>query len=304
MRDRHRVGGLLWCLTGLCLMATIPTFARYGVHHRGVAPLAFMGVWLCTAAVLPAVLGLATDRRSLKSIGRHKRLLALIGMLHLGTASCAFVGLQYVSAPLFAFISAMAAPGAFALGIAIGGERPTAFEVAGLMAAVAGLALFVSQAATGGADALGAREALGIGLIFASASFNAVVELVVKRKPPALPEWSIMCARNGLPGLLALAVVLSLHPQTLPDPSVVRWMVVGATLGPFLGWYCYFRSLRRLPLTVASVLRPLAPVLATLIAAITLGESLRRSQAPGAVLVVLGVALVSWHNAAARRTPT
>jgi drug/metabolite transporter (DMT)-like permease len=215
----------------------------------------------------------------------YVRFLLLIGLLHMGVGMVGFLSMQYVTAPTYAFIFTLAHPLAFAMGWLIERERLHWQQVVGLIAAMVGLVIYL------GTDTPGTFHLLGVAMAVISAVCAALTDLVVKRKPADLPLWAIISSRAGMPGLIALAYVAVTYRQPLPDAYLLGLIVLGATIGPFLGYLMLFWSLHYLPLTVMSVLRAMTPVLAAFYAWLIIGERIAMSQVPGAALIIAGVAI-------------
>lgn len=281
--------GIWLCLAGVTFTSMIAPFARYAIHHRQVDPLVFVAIWLTGAGLSAGCLGGLTDRPSVYRTVHHWRYLLLIGTVHLGSAITAFVGIKYVSAPTFAFLQSLAGPTAFLLGILFLNERAGRCRLLGVATAMLGTAAFLNPF-----DALNAN-ALGVGLVMVSMVLIATMDLLVKCRPAAVATWSIVGARAGLPGLLLMLLVLSTDSAAMPDARLTWIILAGSFLGPFLGWFWFISGLRYLPLTVAPLIRSLAPALSAVYAAIFIDEHIGIWQVPGAALIVIGVALVSLN---------
>jgi len=280
-----RIIGTLLCMFGIALSGAIPVFGRGLIDKGGVDAMLFTAVWLSWAMLIS---GVARPKGTIVGPPRvrpHWRFLLIIGVLHIGVGLVGFLSMQFVTAPTYAFIFTLAHPLAFAMGWLVQREHLHWPQVVGIVAAMAGLAIFL------GTDEPGVFHLLGVALATISAVCAALTDLAVKRKPVDLPLWAIISSRAGLPGLIALAYILATYRQPLPDPTLFSLMIVGATVGPFLGYLLLFWSLHYLPLTVMSVMRSLTPVIATFYAWLFIGERIAWTQLPGAALIIVGVAI-------------
>ena len=193
---------------------------------------------------------------------------------------------------LVAPLAGMSAAVPVAVGAA-SGEALSAVQVAGVVVAVAGIALAARERDAAGslgattrlALALGAIAALGIGV-------NLVgVEAAVAGRPASALLWVLAVTR--FVALLAW-ILLSLGTggggalRRLPPRSLVA-------LGAFdlLANVLFGLAVRESLLTLAAVLASLHPVFTVLLSRVVLKEPLRPVQQAGVALAVAGVALLS-----------
>jgi drug/metabolite transporter (DMT)-like permease len=97
-----------------------------------------------------------------------------------------------------------------------------------------------------------------------------------------------------LVGSAALLLVQPLTPMSgaLHSPGAVVWLLVLA-IGPTVGAsVAYAAGVRTVPVSVASLVATLEPVLAAALAFLFLGETLTAGQAAGGVLILLAVWLL------------
>jgi drug/metabolite transporter (DMT)-like permease len=193
------------------------------------------------------------------------------------------VGAMGVVAP----ISASAAAIPVAVGV-IGGERPAALQIAGIAMAVVGVALASYEPPAEGRRArtstgvtLALLAALGFGVFFVGLDEGSNHDLV----------WTLVIGRITSTSILTVAA-LALRPKLtmsrgdlgavlavgILDVSANALFAAGTTLGL---------------VSVVAVLGSLYPVTTIVLARFVLGERLHRTQRGGAVVALVGVALIS-----------
>jgi len=164
------------------------------------------------------------------------------------------------------------------------GDRPGAVQVAGILLALAGVALAAREEAPEGG---GARLAVGAGLAAGAAVGIGLFLVGMDAAGDEDVLWALAAARLTSVVLLAAAVL-----ATRPDVGAVRpHMGAVAAIGMLdLGANALFTVAATEGLvSVASVCSSLYPVVTIVLAASLLGERVRRVQGLGVVLVMLGV---------------
>ena len=299
MRSRAPIGkvwvGVVLCLAGAALVSAISPFARYVIHHRGIDPLMFAGIWLLSAGVWAWLF--SGNRRGIVHVLRnHAPVLLLVGALHLCAACTQFWAIRYVSSPVHGFLLAMSFPLAFLLGVVLLGDRARWPQIVGLVLAVGGLLMFLRP------DRGASATALGTALTLLAAVFCATIDVVAKTTAGRTPTWAIVCFRALIPGTILLVVCFLFRDVQVPDAGLLAAMVGGAIFGPYLAYWLTFRSFAYLSLPAASVLRSLTPVMTAVLAAVALGETLGWAQAGAGVVIVVGAALAPAGAATAKPT--
>lgn len=169
------------------------------------------------------------------------------------------------------------------------GERLTRVHLVALLLTLAGSAL-VAQVYQPGLlrlNALGIVWGLLSGLTYGLWSvFNKVG---VRHTNP----WTLQCY-GMLVGSVVLLMLQPLAPLAgaLQSPATVLWLVLLA-LGPTVGAsVAYAAGVRTVPVSVASLIATLEPVLAALLAYLALGETLSAGQIAGGALILAAVWLL------------
>ena len=194
-------------------------------------------------------------------------------------------GLAIGAMGIVAPISAVAAAVPFTVGVA-GGERPGALQVAGIVVALAGVALASREPA-----AQGGGRAAGVGLALVAAAGFGLYFVCMDRAAEESVAWAVASARSTSVALAlaaALAVGASLRPaaQHLPAVAAVGLCDVGANV-------LFAIASTRGFLSVVSVLTSLYPVVTVALAALLLHERIGRTQRLGVIGALAGAAMIT-----------
>jgi len=225
------------------------------VAARGLAPPGWSAVAFAAAAGVAGALGL--------------------GALYRGMA----VGAMGVVAP----ISAAAAIIPVAFGLARG-ERPSGLQLAGIAAALVGVALASREPGET------ARLAAGVGLaLVAAVGFGSYIVLI-DEAAEASAAWAVLVSR-GTASLAAVSVALAVGRLTLSARALPALAVIGLFDVSANGLLAL--ALNEGLVSLVSVLSSLYPVVTIALARALLGELIGRVQAGGAAIALAGVGLIS-----------
>jgi drug/metabolite transporter (DMT)-like permease len=211
-----------------------------------------------------------------------------------------FLALERMDASLLALILYVYPALVLAAAVALGRERASLRRIAALVAALAGVALVLAGAASGGVDALGA--AMG----FAAALVYTVYILVGDRVATGIPLVALVAlVCTGATCTFAVASAVGGGPGL--EFGAAGWGWIGAivlvsTVGAIL---MFFAGLARVGPSAASILSTLEPVVTVGLAAAAFGESLSPVQLLGGALVLSAVVVMQWpvRAAALRKAP-
>ena len=200
-----------------------------------------------------------------------------LGALYRGMA----VGAMGIVAP----VSAVAAVIPFTVGVA-SGERPGALQVAGIVLALAGVALASREPAERG----GGRAA-GVGLALVAALGFGLYFVFLDRAAEESVPWAVATAR-GTSSLLAVVAAIvvgaSLRPGRAHMPVLVAVGLCDVGANVLFG----LASARGL-LSVVSVLASLYPIVTVGLAAFLLHERIAPAQRVGVAGALTGAALIT-----------
>ena len=197
-----------------------------------------------------------------------------------------FVAMQWVEASLAAIVGSTL-PLLVALALWLGGERPGALGVAGLVAGFLGVALIMGARLSGGVDPVGVALC-GVGalaLTFATLSVRGAM---------AGGNVLMVVGLQMLVGAVALfAVAIPLETARVVWSGELIVAFAYATLLPgLLATWIWFRLVARIGATRAATFHFLNPVFGVAIAALILGERLGPLDAVGVAVVAAGILAV------------
>jgi drug/metabolite transporter (DMT)-like permease len=192
------------------------------------------------------------------------------------------IGAMGVVAP----ISGVAAVVPFAVGLA-DGERPSPVQLAGVAAALTGIALVSRESGA----ARGARAA-GVGLaLVAAAGFGSYFTLTDIAADDAGAPWTVFVSR-GTATAVAVAAALLLRAPFRTDGRVLRLALAAGVFDVAANVFFGVATTRGL-ISVVSVLASLYPVATVVLARFVLGERATGVQRVGAAAAIAGAALIT-----------
>jgi drug/metabolite transporter (DMT)-like permease len=170
----------------------------------------------------------------------------------------------------------------------VGGDRPGALQLTGIVAAIAGVVLASREAHDDERRADAARRSIALALV-AALGFGAFLTLMDSAAEASVP-WALLVARVTSVALVGIAVLAVRPPAPgradLPALALVGVLDLGAN-------GLYAAATTEGLLSIVGVLGSLYPVTTVLLARALLGERLRRAQNLGIVLTLCGVALIA-----------
>lgn len=180
---------------------------------------------------------------------------------------------------------------AIILGFWLFGERFQPIELAGMAVLLLGVAILTYSG--------GRVVMLGAALVFVANLLYAIGLALVKSRLQAIDPGAL----TGLRALFGMPVVIlyAIFSGTwhVPPPLQIAGIALGALLGPFLGHMLYYRSLRYIDLSKASLLHSSQPLFVALFALAIFGTIPGPVQLLGGALVLAGV----YTLVAGRRQP-
>ena len=267
-----------------------------------IPALTFAGLRYALAFVLLTPLLLRREaRQALARLTRRDwTLLVALGLvMYTLTQGAQFLALDRLPAQTTSLVLSFSPVVVAYLGMALLAERPTGVQVLGVLAFLAGAALFLLPAASP-ADQWGGLAIAGVGL-FANAG-AAVLGRFVNRDL-ALPAASVTLVSMGVGSMALLGVGAAV--QGLPELSLRGWAIVAwlAAVNTAFAFTLWNATLRRLSAMESSVVNNTMLVQIAVLAWVFLGENLGARQVAGLVLASVGtlVVQVGAGRGAARR---
>lgn len=282
--------GYLLVLLAASLWATLGIIYTYLAGTYGLPPLAVAGLRAGLGGLILLAGLLALRPAWLRLNRRALRVVVFYGVVGIALFYAAYINAILSVGVAVAAVLLYTAPAWVAvIAWRFLGERLTRTHLVALLLTLAGSAL-VAQVYQPGLlrlNALGIFWGLLSGLAYGLWSvFNKVG---IRHTNP----WTLQC--YGM--LVGAAVLLVLQPLAplagaLQSPGTVFWLLLLA-LGPTVGAsVAYAAGVRAVPVSVASLIATLEPVLAALLAYLVLGQTLSAGQVAGGGLILLAVWLL------------
>ena len=282
--------GYALVLLAASLWATLGVVYNFLARSYGLPPLAVAGLRAGLGGLI-LLAGLLALRRSWLRVNRRAvRVIVLYGVFGIAIFYAAYINAILSVGVAVAAVLLYTAPAWVAvIAWRFLGERLTRIHLLALALTLTGCALVaqVYRPELLRLNALGIAWGLLSGLSYGLWSvFNKVG---VRHTNP----WSLQCY-GMLVGAAALLLFQPLAPLAgvLQSPPTVFWLLILA-LGPTVGAsVAYAAGVRTVPVSTASLVATLEPVLAALLAFLVLGETLSIGQVAGGALVLLAVWLL------------
>jgi EamA domain-containing membrane protein RarD len=183
---------------------------------------------------------------------RHRGLFAALGVLVGVNTNLGFVAMRYVDPGTASVLSLTSIVFGVALGLVWLGERLSRAEWLGAAIAAAGVLTITAQP--------GEYLRWGSAIIVGATFLYALHAAAVKRYGAHIPFGEFMLFRSG--AVAAVLVVLALAQRQLvwPPARVWGWLVVAATINVVIGRALYYVVLRRIDMSLLTIILTLAPV--------------------------------------------
>lgn len=290
--------GSLLVLGAAALWSTSGLFIRWTVAASGLTALS-LAFWRDLTTFLCLLLGLAVLRpRWLRVERRDLPWLAALGGIGVGlfhvlwNLSILHIGYGVATTLLYS------APAFVALVAWLVWREPlTRTKVLALVLTLTGCVLAAGREELAGVELTAGGLILGLSAALAYGCFSLFGRQVAHRYPP----WTVLTYGFGFGALALLPFQFGTELSAALLAPAWLWfaaLVLAATIIPFA---MYLSSLRRLPVSVASLLAASEVVFGSLIGYVVFGEWLEAWQIVGAGLVVSGVALIATRGQATKR---
>ena len=267
------------------------TFTVFKIAWRDVDPVAFTSARFAAMTLFALVL-LLTSRSRVRLRAADLPLIAASGLTGYFLYQMGFVlGLDRTTALASAILISTHPIFSVLFGWIIRRERPARMEIAGVLIAFAGVAVFLRVW-----DALAQATAGDLLSLGAAAAFGAY-GVINQRLSPRYPPRALMAYTLAIGGLLTTLVgVPAIVRQDWGHVGGWAWVIlVYAVVGPvYLAYSLWNWAIRRRGIPRTVVYGFLVPVVAGALAVAALGEHAGAPEITGAVLVVGGLVLTRF----------
>lgn len=282
--------GYFLVLLAASLWATLGIIYKYLASSYGVAPLAVAGLRAGLGGLI-LLAGLLLLRPAWLRLSRRAvRVVLLYGVFGIALFYASYINAILAVGVAVAAVLLYTAPAWVAL-IAwrFLGEPLTRTHLAALLLTLTGSALVAQVYQPGLLRLNGVGIVWGLLSGFTYALWSVFNKVGVRHTNP----WTLQCY-GMLVGSIMLLLLQPLAPLAgaLQSPATILWLLLLA-LGPTVGAsVAYAAGVRTVPVSVASLIATLEPVLAALLAYVVLGETLSAGQIAGGALILLAVWLL------------
>jgi drug/metabolite transporter (DMT)-like permease len=290
---------LVWVV--LCLIwGSTWIFIKIGLED--LPPIAFAVARFILAIAILFVL-IKIQRIPMPKTSADWRLIALTGFLQFSiNYPSVFWGEQYIASGLAAVLQAMITVFGLVLAwIFLPAERITAQKIIAVAIGVVGVAvIFNDQLRVENWMAFWGCVAIVIGAYCAAQSSVLIKAKAAGTHPASLLFWQIIF---GLPAMVIYSVVREGNPLAFNW----SWRAIGCVIyltvpGTVAAFWLYYWLLARIESTKAMMISLVTPLLAVLIGAVILGETLPPQTGFGGVMIIAGIGLIVFRRKKDRPT--
>lgn len=288
---------LVWLI--LCLIwGSTWIFIKVGLED--LPPIAFAASrFVLAVAVLGVVI--AVRRLPLPTTASEWRLIALTGVLQFSiNYSMVFWSEQYITSGLAAVLQGtIPVFGLLLAWIFLPDERITGRKIIAVLVGITGVAIiFIDQLRIENWLAFAGCVAIVVGA-YAAAQASILLKAKGSHLHPASMVFSQMLC--GLPAIM----IYSLLREGNPSSFNWSWRAIGcilflAVLGTIAAFWLYYWLLVRVESTNAMMISLVTPLLAVIIGAVTMGETLPPQTFLGGLLILGSIALIVFKRRASR----
>jgi drug/metabolite transporter (DMT)-like permease len=280
---------LVWVI--LCVIwGSTWIFIKFGLED--LPPITFASVRFILAILLLIPI-IAFQKIPLPSTRSEWRLLIVTGLLQFSVNySTVFWAEQYITSGLAAVLQAMITVFGLVLAwIFLPAERITRLKVAAVVIGIVGVAvIFVDQLRVESVWAFAGSVAI-VGGAYAAAQAS----ILIKAKGGGIHPASLLLTQMlcGLPPIIVYSLIAEgnpfAHNWTLRAVGSILYLTIAGTIAAF---WLYYWLLARIESTKAMMISLVTPLIAVLIGAVVLGETLPPQTLVGGLLIVASVGLI------------
>lgn len=243
---------------------------------------------LGVAAVEVGIYQAARRRLQPDAFRHHWRFFAIIGLLVAASTLINYSAVAYIDPGTAALLGKAGVLFSMALGLIWLRERLRPAELLGALLALAGVFLITFQP--------GDYLRIGSLLVLASALFYALHTAIVKRHGEGMDFGNFFFFRIVATTFFLFLFVIGRGQWTWPGGAAWLIVLVAATVDVVISRSLYYLSLRRMPMTIHTIILTLSPVVTILWSLALFDEEPTPRSLAGGALVILGVVLVSLQR--------
>lgn len=290
---RYRSVGFALALTGVLAFSIRPVLVKiaYGYARDPITLLALRMVFSLPFFVIAAA-WLQRNKPAVPIAPRDRWAILGLGVIGYYLASFFdYLSLQYISAGMARLIHFTYPTVVVLLGLAFLHKLPRRAEVTALVLTYVGLAIMLAGTVTGEQTHL----ALGAAMSFGSATSYAIYLVAGTQVIQRVGSMRFAAYALMVSSFCCILQFFLLRPlDALLIPAPVYWIsMIIATVSTVLPIFCVAEALKRLGANSVAIMGALGPVSAMALGYLGLDEVMSVQEMAGAMLVLLGVVMVS-----------
>jgi drug/metabolite transporter (DMT)-like permease len=220
---------------------------------------------------------------------RHRWLFLALGVLVGVNSNMGFAAVRYIDPGTASLLSLTAILFGVGLGVLWLGERLNGIEVVGAIIALAGVAAISAQ--PGDYFRWGALLIVGATLLY------AVHAALTKRRGGDIPFGEFMFFRVAAVAAVLVVLTAAQREVVWPTPLAWTWLLVAATVNVVISRGFYYLALRRLDMSLLTIILTLTPVVTWLWSIVLFGGRPSGQEITGSVATLAGVLIVTSRRA-------
>jgi drug/metabolite transporter (DMT)-like permease len=284
---------LVWLILAF-IWSTTWIFIKIGLGD--LPPIAFSSArFLLSAAILFVIV--KVQSLELPKTSKEWRLIAFTGVLQFSiNYSCVFWSEQYITSGLAAVLQATIPVFGLAIGwMFLPDEHVTTQKVIAIILGIVGVAvIFIDQLEIENTLAFVGCVVVVVGA-YAAAQSSVLTKAKGSNIHPAVFVFCQMLC--GLPLIIAYSLITEGNPLTYHwSWSAIGCIIYLAVFGSVIAFWLYYWLLHRVESTKAMMISLVTPLLAVIIGAVTVGESLPPQTYLGGVMIVGSIALIVFRR--------
>jgi len=278
--------GLVLIIISAASFGVMPIFARLA-YNAGAEPITVLFLRFTIAAIVMNLIMIL--RRTAYPRGLVLLELILLGAIaYVGESLAYFLALKMASAGLVALLLYIYPALVTALSAVFLKEHLTRVKIVALFIALSGTALTLRI--SGGGSLMGIL--LGIAAAVDYAIYILLGSRIVRRSGPMASTTVIITSTAGV-----YVGIVAIHGATYPTtPTGWIAIIAIALISTVLAFVTFFAGLKRIGPTTTSTLSTFEPIVAVVLAAIVLGETISPIQILGGILILAAVVLLATSD--------
>jgi O-acetylserine/cysteine efflux transporter len=275
----------------LLVPALLLVDSLYYVFARLLLPLLPPAAGAMYMAALAAIeiTAMMRGRIDVGVLRRHGRLFLAVGLLVGVNTNMGFAAVRYVDPGTASLLSRTSILFGVGLGVVWLGERLGRIEALGAVIAIGGVVAVSAQP--------GDYLRWGSAIVIAATFLYAVHSAVVKRHGGDIPFGDFMFYRTtSVAGVLVL-LALAQGALVWPPPVAWGWLLLAATVNVVISRGLFYLALRRLDMSLLTIVLTLTPVVTWLWSTVLFGGRPTRQEVLGGVATLTGVLVVTSSRA-------